>query len=190
MVGMDDCTLAALLHDAQHAEPMAFDRLYAHYADALYYYLYARCGDALLAEELTSDLWLVVVERLPQFRIPAVGAYPAFTSWLYTIARYTVIRHYRERKHAPLPLEDTMPTNEPTMDEHATRAETQTVVRAALASLTPDQREVVVLRFFGQRSSAEIAVLTGRSEHAVKALQHRAVGALARLLGVKASKDV
>jgi RNA polymerase sigma-70 factor (ECF subfamily) len=187
---MDDRELTAILQDAQRHETAAFDRLYAHYADALYYYLYARCGEPMLAEELTSDLWLAVVERLPSFRIPTTGAYPAFSSWLYTIARYTVIRYYRQRKHLPLPLEDTMPANDPAMEEHAARTETHAAVRSALAALTPEQREVIVLRFYGQRSSAEVAALTGRSPTAIKALQHRAVVALGRILGVGTGKEV
>lgn len=186
---MDDRTLTTILQAAQRAESAAFDRLYAHYAEAVYYYLYARCSDPTLAEDLTSELWLAIVEGLPSFRIPADGAYAAFSSWLYTIARYTVIRHYRQRGQPSLTLEDTMPTNEPTLDEHASRAETQAVVRTALAKLTAEQREVVVLRFFGQRSSAEIAALTGRSETAIKALQHRAIAALGRVLSVSTVKE-
>jgi RNA polymerase sigma-70 factor, ECF subfamily len=147
--------------------------------------VYARCGNASIAEELVGDVWLAVVERLPLFRPPSSGAYLAFTGWLYTIARYTVIRYYRQAKRTPVPLDDAVPASQPALDDVMMRDEEQHAIRNALEALTPEQREVVVLRFFDHRSSAEVARLTGRSEKAVKSLQHRAVAALARVLKLR-----
>jgi DNA-directed RNA polymerase specialized sigma24 family protein len=72
---------------AQCNDHDAYERLYSRFVDQLYRYLYVRCNDGELAEEVLGELWLRVVQHLPHFRIPAKGADQAFTSWLYRIAR-------------------------------------------------------------------------------------------------------
>lgn len=183
MQPLADRALVSVIKAAQRHDSVAFDRLYTHYTDALYRYVYARCGDAVLAEELLGELWLRVVERITSFRLPADGAEVAFTAWLYQIARNLVVDAYRKKKHVTLPLDDSWQSLDPAVDEEIGRRAHYDALQDALGRLTPDQREVVMLRFFEGRTSAEVAHLTGRSETAVKALQHRALGALAHVLG-------
>lgn len=183
MQPLSDQSIIATITAAQRYDSAAFDQLYTHYADALFRYLYARCGDPALAEELLSDLWLRVVERIGAFRQPARGADLAFSGWLYQIARNLVIDYYRRNKRPQVPLHDAIQSNEPDLGLNIEHMEDKHAIKAALDGLTPDQRTVVVLRFFEERSSAEVAALTGRTETAVKALQHRALAALARALG-------
>jgi RNA polymerase sigma-70 factor (ECF subfamily) len=71
------------------------------------------------------------------------------------------------------------------MDEAIEQSEERAALHNALANLPPDQREVVLLRYFERRTSADVAALMDRSEGAVKALQHRAIAALARALNGK-----
>jgi RNA polymerase sigma-70 factor (ECF subfamily) len=168
---------------AQRGDQEAFDAIYARFADPLYRYLYARVGDGAIAEELFGELWLRVVERLGAFRPPASGAEHAFAAWLYRIAHNLAVDSLRRR--GGLPLDAEIVSREPGPDEQVIGGEERTTLRDALAQLTPDQREVVVMRFYEERSSAEVAALTGRSEGAVKVMQHRALHALARLLGVE-----
>jgi RNA polymerase sigma-70 factor (ECF subfamily) len=185
MASQEQQHLAALIAAVQRHEPLAFDSLYARYAHALHRYIYARCGDAALAEELLGDVWLFVVERLPEFRLPAQGADLAFSSWLYRIARLRVLDYYRRSKRQPTPLEEHVPSEAPAMDEAIEQSEERAALHNALANLPPDQREVVLLRYFERRTSADVAALMDRSEGAVKALQHRAIAALARALNGK-----
>lgn len=178
-------TLSEALAKAQGGDQRAFDVLYNRFADPLFRYLYARCGDASQAEELHGDLWLRVVERLGSFRPPESGADAAFAAWLYRIAYNLAIDSVRKKGSSNMPLDTDLPSRDPHPDERLIADDDTTALRAAVERLTPDQREVVMMRFFEERSSAEVAALTGRSEGAVKVMQHRALGSLARLLGVE-----
>lgn len=175
--------LGEVIERAQRGDHGAFDLIYDRFADALFRYMYARCGDPALAEDLLGDLWVRVVERLPSFRQPPSGVEPAFAGWLYRIAHNLVIDSFRRKGAANLPLDPAVSARGPTPDEQAIEGDERRRLHAAIARLTPDQREVVVMRFIEERSNAEVAALTGRSEGAVKVMQHRALAALAKLLG-------
>lgn len=174
-----------VLARAQQGDQVAFDLIYARFADPLFRYLYARCGDAALAEDLFGDLWLRVVERIGSFRPPESGIEQAFSSWLYRIALNLVIDTSRRRSAPKVPLDVEIASREPAPDEQVIAVDEGQSLRAAVERLTPEQREVVLLRFFEERSNAEVAALTGRSEGAVKVMQHRALHSLARLLGIE-----
>ncbi len=179
-----EVNLGEMIARAQRGDQGAFDAIYARFANPLYRYLYARVGDATQAEELFGDLWLRVVERIGSFRPPANGAEPAFAAWLYRIARNLVIDSLRRRSGVGVPLLVDVASREPSPDEQVIVGEERQSLQVAIERLTPDQREVVLLRFYEERSNAEVAALTGRSEGAVKVMQHRALHTLARLLGV------
>ncbi len=90
--------LASIVVRAQEGDQAAFDMIYEQFADALFRYLYARCGSAALAEELTGDVWVRVVERLPTFRFAGDNSEAVFAAWLYTIARNLLIDYYRRKR--------------------------------------------------------------------------------------------
>ncbi len=175
--------LASIVARAQAGEQAAFDAIYDRFADPLFGYLYARCGDAGLAEELTGDLWVRVVERLPAFRFPHGAPEAAFAGWLYRIARNLLIDATRRRSNNNVPLVETAPSGDVAPDDRVIAGEEHQELRTAIEQLTPEQREVLMLRFVDERSNAEVAQLTGRSEGAVKVMQHRALNALAGILG-------
>jgi RNA polymerase sigma-70 factor (ECF subfamily) len=180
-LGLDLADAAA---QAQGGDPAAFAAIYEQFAEPLFHYLLVRCRDAALAEELTGELWLRVVEGLPAFRFPRDHPEQAFTAWLYRLARNLVIDAYRRRSTTPVPLVEPMAAREAPLDERVIEAENQQALCAALARLPPEQRDVLFLRFIAARSTADVARLTGRSEGAVKVMQHRALGAVARVLDV------
>jgi len=175
--------LANTVARAQEGDQVAFDAIYDRFADALFRYLYMRCTDAMLAEELTSDLWVRVVERLPAFRFPGGDPEAAFAGWLYRIARNLVIDNYRRKRNTNVPLTETLSARDAPPDERVIAGDDRRALHAAIGKLTAEQREVLLLRFIEERSNAEIARLTGRSENAVKVMQHRALDTLARMLG-------
>jgi RNA polymerase sigma-70 factor, ECF subfamily len=177
--------LASSVVRAQEGDQAAFDAIYAQFADALFRYLYARCGNAALAEELTGDVWVRVVERLPTFRFVGGDPTAVFAGWLYKIARNLVIDSYRRKHTIQVPLTETLSSRDMSPDERVIAGDERRALRAAMEQLTTDQREVLLLRFFEERSNAEVAQLTGRSENAVKVMQHRALTALARMLGIR-----
>jgi RNA polymerase sigma-70 factor (ECF subfamily) len=104
-------------------------------------------------------------------------------AWLYTIARNLLVDLYRRNGRATLdPLTPSLraSTGDPESAAWA-QLDRERLVKA-LARLTDDQRQVIVARFIEERPTAEVAVLMGKTEGSVKALQHRALGALRRVL--------
>ena len=172
-----------LVTRAQSGDAAAFDMLFEHFADPMYRYVYARCRDAHVAEELTGDLWVKVVEHLPAFRFPHTASDLVFRAWLYRIARNLVHDFYRRSGRESVPLTDTTPSSDITPDDYVIQDEARQQLFEAIKQLTANQHEVVLLRFIEERSIAEVAALTGRSEGAVKLLQFRALDALAHVLG-------
>ncbi len=178
-----DPDLVRIVERAKAGDEAAFLMIYGHFADPLYRYLYARCGDGALAEDLTGDLWIRVVEKLPTFRFPTGGPDAAFAAWLYRIARNLLIDTYRRQANASVPLQETLPAADAPLDERVLGNETRQELYQAMNQLTPEQREVLLLRFGENYKHAKVADVMGRSEGAVKLLQHRALAALARILG-------
>lgn len=181
--------LTEIIARAQRNDQRAYEQIYNRFADPLYRYLYVRCNDATLAEEVLGDLWLRVVQYLPHFRIPEHGADQAFASWLYRIARNLSIDAQRNDHRRAYGIPETMISPEPEMDQYVLAQDEQRALKAALNALTVEQREVILLRFREDHTSAEVATLTGRTESAVKALQHRALGALARAMGIQRQRE-
>ncbi len=172
--------LAALVRQAQAGDSAAFEAIYHHFADPIFRFLYARCGDAGLAEELAGDFWVRVVEQLPRFRYPADRNEAAFAAWLYRIARNMVIDDHRQRAKRPLDLDETTVVVDHDPNAGMIAAEERDALRAAVEQLTPEQRAVILLRFVEERSHAEVGNMMNRSEGAIKVMQHRALKALAR----------
>lgn len=94
--------------------------------------------------------------------------------------------HYRENGRSNwVPLSETARATEGDPVQQVQSHSAQTEMWRALARLTEEQRQVIVLRFVEGRSSAEVALVLGKNEGAIKALQHRALAALRRLLSME-----
>jgi RNA polymerase sigma-70 factor, ECF subfamily len=172
----------ALVQQAQAGDPDAFARLYDAYVERIYRYAYFRVSDGQAAEDITSQVFLKAWERLHSYR---VGKAP-FIAWLYRIARNLVIDHYRSHKPA-VALEEAQPTQPGHADRVDERVDQQAAVHsltAALGHLTEEQQQVLLLRFVEGLPTDEIARQMGRREGAIRALQMRALQALARQIGV------
>jgi len=169
---------------AQDGDTVAVGLIFDRFADPLFRYLAAKCQDAVLAEDVSGDTWLRVVERLHKFRIPDTKPEAAFASWLYRIAYNLMIDTQRRHGSHPGPLADDLAAPEMSAEDRLIRAETGQALQVALAQLPAPQRDIILLRFVADRSSAEVASLTGQTEGAVRVMQHRALRALARLLHV------
>jgi RNA polymerase sigma-70 factor (ECF subfamily) len=136
-------------------------------------------GDAELAEDLTADVFLKMIEDLPRYEERGLP----FGAWLFRIARARLIDHWRRQGRRPLvALEDTETGPQLSQDIPEDEIAVSEMIQRALRVLTEEQREVVVLRFLVGMSLEEVARAMGKSVGAVKALQHRALSALARYL--------
>lgn len=168
----------ALLEQARAYDEEALEALYDRYAPLIYAYVYRRVHDAHTAEDLTSE---VFVRMLAAIRDEKAWR-TSFRAWLYRIAHNLVVDHYRSQPPAPVvELKEEL-----LADGDVNAAVTQRLSRqrleAALGLLTPDQQQVLALRFGEQITSRETARIVGKTVGAVEALQHRALAALRRIL--------
>ena len=125
-------------------------------------------------DDVLSEVFLQVARSLPRF----TGTDEEVRPWVFAIARNRVIDAHRRR--AARPAVSATPVPEQVAPEREGPIDPELV--AALGRLTPEQREVVVLRFVADLPVEEVASLTGRTEGAVKSMQHRALTQLARTL--------
>lgn len=165
-----------LLARARANDQRAIAELYDLHAPAIYAYVYRRVGEQRLAEDLTADVFVRALEALRKNQF----AHTSLIAWLYKLAHNRVIDHYRRRRpQAELPEQHPAPDDVP---EIAHRRATERQMRAALHQLTEEQQQVIVLRFGEGKTALETARLLNKTEEAVRALQHRSLAALRRLL--------
>ncbi|WP_211191742.1 ECF subfamily RNA polymerase sigma factor, BldN family [Actinoplanes sp. TBRC 11911] len=175
----------ALVERAQAGEAEAFGLIYDRYVDTVFRFVYFRVGNRQLAEDLTSDTFLRALKRIGSFTWQGrdLGA------WLVTIARNLVADHFKSGRYRlevttgdvlDADREDRGPEGSPesAVVDHITNV----ALLSAVKQLNPEQQECIVLRFLQGFSVAETAQTMGKNEGAIKALQYRAVRALARLL--------
>lgn len=184
-----DAEIVALVHKAQARDPQAFDRLYDLFADALYRYFYFRSSDQHVAEELVSEVFLKMVEAIAAFRLPDRAQARAFSAWVFRIAYTKLIDHYRQNKRQSVELDESIPAPF-SADEIVDRSLEFEELRDAVLRLTPDQQQVVLLRFVERMSTEEVADITGQTVGAVKAMQHRALKTMARILGTSKAREI
>jgi RNA polymerase sigma-70 factor (ECF subfamily) len=182
---------AADLVAARLREPAALTRIYTAYAPALFRFFMASVSDRHLAEDLTGSTFVSAIEGLPKFR----GPVEALGGWLFQIARHDLYDHRRKQSRSRIePLDDNLTeaaASDGTVDPEElaiARLEGSRVLRA-LQELSPDQREVLLLRMAGGMTAPEVAAILGKTTNAVKALQHRGLASLARVLGLRSLRE-
>jgi RNA polymerase sigma-70 factor (ECF subfamily) len=169
----------ALVKRAKAGDPDAFASLYDGYIERIYRYIYFRVADEQTAEDLAAHVFTKAWENLGRYKL---GATP-FVAWLYTIARNAVIDHYRTRKEV-VALDDVLALSAdgPAPDEAVEKQFEAEALRVAMRSLTDDQQQVLVLKFIAGMTTEEIAEQLGKRAGAVRALQMRALQALAKYM--------
>ena len=169
-----------LLQRAQQGDADAFAALYREHVQAIFRYIAHRVNNAQLAEDLTGDVFTRALEGLPTYTDQG----KPFVAWLYRIAHARVVDHYRRTERRPVesdverePLPVTIDMDEGLLLRQAAKA-----LRAAIAELTDEQQQVVILRFVEGHKLETVAYLMGKNANAIKALQHRALRSLASRL--------
>jgi RNA polymerase sigma-70 factor (ECF subfamily) len=183
----------SLLDHARSGEAEAISALYRQFMPSVYWYIAARVPDRSTAEDLTSEVFLEMVEDINKVR---ANGEAMFASWLFQVARVTVAGYYRKNKHVPasISLETTSweddgnttfttvshPEADPVRWTEA-RDEWH-IVAQAINALTEEQRQVLVGRLILGYDVTTVAQMVGKKANAVKALQFRALNSLRRLL--------
>jgi RNA polymerase sigma-70 factor (ECF subfamily) len=172
-----------LLRAAQGGDAGAFGQLYERYFDRVYSYLAFKLGSPTEAEDAAGQVFLRALESLAGFRWTGVP----FRAWLFRIAHNHLVDALRRRTRRPsepldagLDLADGRALADPEgwLMEKLRRED----LLHAVAGLTELQRQVISLKFAAGLTNAEVALILGRSEGAVKALQHAGLQALHRRL--------
>lgn len=170
-----------LLERAQSYDQDALGELYDEYAPLIYKYIYRRIGDAQLAEDLTSEVFMRVLQAIQGGKT----WHTSFRGWLYRIAHNLVVDHFRAQPPAPpLPLDERLIAAENQPDDEVEERFLHKRLRAALRRLTPGQQEVLALRFGERLTAREAAEVMEKSTNAVEVQQHRALNSLRRILEI------
>ena len=178
---IEEASEEALLASAAAFDETALGELYDRYESRIYSYIFRRTGDATLAEDLTAQVFLKMLEAIRGSK----AWHSSFSGWLYRIAHNAVIDYYRQRDRQQLvQLEDAVSV---VASDHnpVVIAETNmdaNRLRAAIARLTEEQADVIGLRFLEGYSISEVAIMMDKTEGSIKALQYRAVATLRQLL--------
>lgn len=168
---------------AEAFEPEALAEIYDSYATKIYGYIYHRTGNPAVAEDLCSDVFVRMLEAIQQDR----GWNTSLQGWLYRIAHNLVVDHFRrsakrdgvELDERWMAAEHYGSTFEGLFHSHQ--------LRIGMRFLTDEQQQVIALKFAEGLSNAEIAEIMGKTEGAIKALQHRGLSALRRIIGSQLS---
>ena len=171
-------------NDRQLALAKAYDRrtlaeIYDEYQPLIYRYISRQVEEMETARDLTADVFNRFLSTLEKGQ----GPDKSLKSWLYRSAHNIVIDHYRRREFRDhLPLSDQLPANGADPAQEVENLLAAARVRKALETLTPDQRQVVTLKFLAGLSNAEVAEIMEKPLSAVKSLQHRGLASLQRQL--------
>jgi RNA polymerase sigma-70 factor (ECF subfamily) len=179
MVADTNAELPALIARAQAGDAAAFGELYTRYAKFILRYMYVRTREPELAQDLTQEVFIRVIKGIGglQYRGEKL-----FLGWLYTIAGNVLVGQARRRQIAASSLDDTTEVTDPRGQDAVASLFERLSLQHAIAQLTVEQQHVLMMKFFGDMTNQEIAATIGKTEGAVKALQHRAIQALQQIL--------
>ncbi len=170
---------AVIVVRAQAGDSEAFGLLYDHYLDPIYRFIYYKVFSREVAEDLASDTFMKALKRLNSYNADR----GRFNSWLYQIARNTVVDYYRTKKET-VSIDDVFDLG------HDERTPEQFDALAGLAkveeylrTLPARQREIITLRIWEGKSFDEIASILGGTEGSVKMAFSRSIRQLREVCG-------
>lgn len=162
------------------SNPDSFAPLYDHYFPKIYNYIYHRVQNTQLAEDLVSETFYKALSNIKKFHWQD----RTFACWLYTIARNQVIDQFRKQK--PVLIDDSKgEMTEPEVnspEEKVLRDITTEEIFEVIKTLSPDQQDALLLRFYEDLKIKEIALVLNKNEGAVKALLFRGLKSLRKKL--------
>jgi RNA polymerase sigma-70 factor (ECF subfamily) len=176
----------ALLLRARQFDEQALAEIYDTLSPGLYRYAMRLLGDACLAEECVGETFSRFLSAMRNEHGPRECLKP----YLYRVAHNWITDIYRRKAPQFVSYEPELVVAEGDgPDQEMIEAWERQQVRQALASLTPEQRQVISLRYLEDWEHEEIALAMEKSTGAIKALQHRALVALRLMLNTKEGND-
>ncbi len=175
-----------LLARAQALDKKAIAQIHDAYYTALYRYFSFRVSDPQTAEDLAGELFIRLVQALHRRRGPRAN----IGGWLYGTAANLLKEHYRQQSRQRLVhLDDTIPGSSPGPEQNVSDSLAAERLREAIDRLSPEQQEVLALRFGYGMAHRQVADTLGKSEGAARMLQVRAIAALSELLSESDSRS-
>jgi RNA polymerase sigma-70 factor (ECF subfamily) len=154
--------------------------IYDQYFSEVYRFVLYRVGDQTLAEDIASDVFIRLLEAVQVGRGPDSN----LKGWLIGTASHVVTDHFRKKYRRPEEeLHESMPDLNSSPASEVDQREQNQIVRGAYQKLTPEQQDVLSLRFGQGYSLEETAARMEKNVNAIKALQFRALAALQREIG-------
>lgn len=170
----------SLVRRAQHRDQEAFAQLYEEHFDKIYRYVTLRIGNETEAEDMTQQVFLNALQSISSFKWKGIP----FSAWLFRIAHNQVVDYFRSKKRTAVPLDESLASNDNNPQLLIEQRLDIEQLLLATQQLTAAQREVISLRFTSELPIAQVAKVMGKSQGAVKALQHSAIVALRKTLRV------
>lgn len=177
-----------LIEEARKGDKESFARLYEEYYSPIYRFALIKLRHKEAAEDVAQSTFAKALQSIGDYK--STGA--PFLAWLYTIARNLCLDYYKKKKDLLVSEPDIFWSELPDsylVVKDGKREDMRQAVSRALATLSDEQREVVTLRFIEDKSYTEIADILGKSEEALRALNHRAMKEMRRELGSYNFKD-
>ena len=170
----------ALVERAKQGDRVAFEELYLLHFDRIYGYLQLSVRNKHDAEDLTNQTFVKMIESIDRFEWQKVP----ISAWLFRIAHNLAMDHFRSHKRWQPEEEPPEPpgSEERSAEDEAFHAMGERSMFELIENLSEDQQQVLTLKFVFDFSNAEVGTILGKSEGAVKSLQHRALGSLQRQL--------
>jgi len=173
----------ALVDRAQKGDRVALEELYLIHFDRIYGYLHMSVGNRHDAEDLTTQTFLKMLESIGRFRWRSAP----FSAWLFRIAHNLAMDHFRARRRWQPEEEVPEPpgSEEPSAEMLAMHAIGRESMLEMIETLSPEQQQVLTLKFVFNFSNADVATILGKTEGAIKSLQHRALASLQKQITQK-----
>jgi RNA polymerase sigma-70 factor, ECF subfamily len=174
----DNGQIRDLVERAQLGDRAALEELYLIHFDRIYGYLHMSVGSRHDAEDLTTQTFVKMLESIGRFRWRSAP----FSAWLFRIAHNLAMDHFRARRRWQPEEEIPEPAGveEDSAEEQALASIGDASLLELIARLSPEQRQVLTLKFVFRFSNGEAAAILDKTEGAVKSLQHRALATLHR----------
>jgi RNA polymerase sigma-70 factor (ECF subfamily) len=169
-----------LVDRAQQGDRSALEELYLIHFDRIYGYLHVSVGNRHDAEDLTTQTFVKMLESIGKFRWQSAP----FSAWLFRIAHNLAMDHFRSRRRWQ-PEEDVPEppgSEEPSAELQAMQSIGRQSMLELIERLSPEQQQVLTLKFVFNFPNADVATILGKTEGAVKSLQHRALVSLEKQL--------
>src|SRR3954464_5839913 len=178
--GAASAEMRRLVERAQAGDRDALEELYLLHFDRIYSYLHMTVGNRHDAEDLTTQTFLKMLESIKKFRW---GSAP-FSAWLFRIAHNLAMEHFRASRRWQ--REEDVPEPEGAEEYSAEEEAMHSIGRKSMLELieglSQEQQQVLTLKFVFNFANAEAATILGKTEGAVKSLQHRALVSLQKQL--------